>query len=137
MVDTRFSLSLQIMMTLAHHGEDLMNSAQLAKILKSNPTFIRKLTARLVDADLVTSFRGKTGGIRLAQKPSSICLKQIYAAATEQKSLMSCHSKPVIKACPVSCCIEDVLNEVVDGINHATLQYLQKKTLADMMKQVQ
>lgn len=136
MVDTRFSVSIQIMMTLAYHAEELMNSEGLAKVLKTNPTFIRKLVSNLVEAELIESFRGKGGGIRIARSPEQISLKEIYLAATEDKKLMSCHKKPVLKACPVSSCIEGVLEEVVDGIEASTRSYLSKKNLKDLLKNI-
>lgn len=136
MVDTRFSVSVQIMMTLAHHSDELMNSDGLAKVFKTNPTFIRKLVSNLVEAELIESFRGKGGGIRIAKPPQDISLKDIYLAATEHKRLISVHKKPVQKACLVSCCIEDVLNDIVCGIENTTQSYLAKKTLNDLMKKV-
>lgn len=136
MVDTRFSVSIQIMMSLAYHQDELMNSEGLAKTLKSNPTVIRKLVSNLVDAKLVQSFRGKSGGIKLGRTPDQITLKDIYLAATGEKPLISCHKKPVMKACPVSCCIENVLEGIVSGIESSTQNYLAKKNLHDLMKQV-
>src|SRR4051812_29257430 len=126
MVDTRFSVSVQIMMSLAHHSDELMNSEQLAGVLKSNPTFIRKLISNLVEAGLINSYRGKGGGIKLALPPEKITLKQIYIASTEEQTLIKTHAKPVIKACPVSCCIKDVLEDIVEGIENTTQTYLSK-----------
>lgn len=136
MVDTRFSVSIQIMMTLAYHAEELMNSEGLAKVLRTNPTFIRKLVSNLVEAELIESFRGKGGGIRIARTPDSITLKEIYLASTEDKKLMSCHKKPALKNCPVSSCIEHVLEEVVEGIEATTQGFLARKNLQDLMKKV-
>lgn len=136
MVDTRFSVSVQIMMSLAYHSDELMNSEQLAGVLKTNSTFIRKLVSNLVEAGLVESFRGKGGGIRIAKDPKDISLKCIYLAATEDKTLIKTHKKPVLKACPVSCCIDDVLCEIVDGIESTTQGFLAKKNLFDLLKKV-
>lgn len=136
MIDTRFSISVQIMMTIAHHKDELVKSELLAKVLDTNPTFIRKIVARLVDAGLVTGFRGKGGGLQLARKASEISLKEIYIASTEEKKLINMHNKPIKKSCKVSCCIDEVLEEVVNGIESATWQYLSKKTLLDLLKKV-
>lgn len=113
-----------------------MNSDTLAKVLKTNPTFIRKLVSNLVEAQLVESFRGKGGGIKIGKSPQNISLKEIYLAATEDKRLISCHKKPTIKACPVSCCIKDVLEDIVEGIEETTQSYLSKKNLQDLMQKV-
>ena len=136
MVDTRFSVSLQIMVTLAYTSDELTNSEYLAKTLKTNPTFVRKLVSRLVEANLVTSFRGKGGGIKIAKSPESITLKDIYAASTEDKAFISAHKKPVARACPVSCSIDDIFCEITDGIESSTKSYLSKKFLSELVKKV-
>lgn len=136
MVDTRFSVSVQIMMSLAHNKDELINSEYLATVLHTNPTFVRKLVSKLVEANLVASFRGKGGGIRLARTPDKISLKEIYLASIEDKPLMSVHQKPVIKACSISCCIKEVLDDIVTGIEDSTQKYLANKYLSDLMKKV-
>lgn len=136
MEDTRFSVSVQIMMTLAYHSDEMISSESLSKILKTNPTFIRKLVSNMVEAKLIDSFRGKGGGIKIAKAPADISLKDIYLASTHEKALISLHHKPIIKACPVSCCIDNVLNEIVLGIEQSTKSYLAKKHLSDLMKKV-
>lgn len=136
MVDTRFSVSVQIMVTLAYHSDELMNSELLAKSLKTNATFIRKLVSNLVDAKLVESFRGKGGGVKLAKDPAGITLKEIYLASTEAKTLISSHKKPITKACPVSCSFDDIFCDIVGGIESSTQSYLAKKYLSDLLKKV-
>lgn len=136
MVDTRFSVSLQIMVTLAYHSEELMKSEVLAKILKTNPTFIRKLVSRLVEAELVESFRGKGGGIKMAKGASNISLKDIYLAATDDKPLISAHKKPPVKACPVSCSMDSIFCDIAAGIENSTQTYLSNKYLSDLLKKV-
>lgn len=136
MVDTRFSVSVQIMVTLAYHSEEMMNSETLAKVLKTNPTFIRKLVSNLVDAELVESFRGKGGGIKLGKSPADITLQEIYVASTEAKTLVSTHKKPITKACPVSCSFDEIMCDIIDGIETSTQTYLSKKYLSDLLKKV-
>lgn len=136
MVDTRFSVSLQIMVTLAYNSDELVNSDYLAKILKTNPTFIRKLVSRLVEANLIESFRGKGGGIKIAQAPQSISLKEIYLASTNDKPLISSHKKPVLKSCPVSCSMDSIFCDIADGIENSTQSYLSNKYLSDLVKKV-
>lgn len=136
MVDTRFSVSTQIMVTLAYHSDEMMNSDSLASVLKTNPTFVRKLVSRLVDAGLVLSFRGKNGGIKIAKSPTQISLKEIYLASTNEKTLVAAHSKPVARACAVSCAMDTIFCEIVSGIETSTQAYLAKKYLSDIVKKV-
>ncbi|MBA2405282.1 MAG: Rrf2 family transcriptional regulator [Bdellovibrionales bacterium] len=136
MVDTRFSVSVQIMMSLAYHCDEMSSSESLSKTLKTNPTFIRKLVSNLVEAQLVKSFRGKGGGVKIAKAPEEISLRDIYLASTEEKPLIASHKKPILKACPVSCCIDAILVDVFEGIEDSTLNFLSKKRLSDLMKKV-
>lgn len=136
MVDTRFSVSVHIMVSLAYHQDDLVNSDYLAKMLKTNPTFVRKLVSKLVDAKLINSFRGKNGGIKLAKDPQDITLKDIYCAIMDEKCLLSTHKKTPNKSCLVSCSMESILSNIVEGIENSTKNYLTKITLRELLKTV-
>jgi Rrf2 family protein len=156
MEDTRFSVSIQIMLTLAVHENleksessakvisdgvndrcsGLTNSEDLAKLLKTNPTFIRKLVSSLVEQGLVQSIRGQSGGFRLKKEPNKITLSEIYKAATNKKQLISVHNKPTTKHCAVSCAIQRIVCEIAQGIEESTEKYLGKKKLSDLMKTI-
>jgi Rrf2 family protein len=136
MVDTRFPVSVHIMVSLAYHQNELMSSDQLAKVLKTNPTFIRKLVSRLVEAGLIESFRGKGGGIRISKDPADISLKDIYLASLEEKQMLCTPKKPITKACPVSCSMTEILCGIVNGIEINTHAYLEKMNLNDLLKKV-
>lgn len=136
MVDTRFSVSVHIMVSLAYAPDELSNSAYLAKNLKTNPTFVRKLVTKLVDAQLIESFRGKGGGIKIARPAKEISLKDIYLASMDDKAMMSTPNKGSIKSCKVSCSMSNILCGVVEGIETATQSYLSKITLSDLVKKI-
>lgn len=136
MVDTRFSVSVHIMVSLAYHQDELMSSEDLAKVLKTNATFVRKLVSRLVEAQLVESYRGKGGGIKLARSASDISLDEIYSASLEEKPLMCTPKKPVTKACAVSCSMNEILCNISGGIENSTKSYLSKMTVGDLLKKV-
>ncbi len=125
------------MVSLAYKQDELLNSEKLASILKTNPTFVRKIVARLVEAGLVQSFRGKGGGIKLARSPSEISLKDIYMAALDDKTLICTPKKPITKACPVSCSMSEILCSIVEGMECATKTYLSKMNLNDLLKKVE
>lgn len=136
MIDTRFSVSIQILMTLAHHTDEMVSSALLASVLSTNATFIRKIVAPLIDAGIIQSFKGKGGGITLARRPNEINLKEVYQIVTLDKPLVQVHNKPVYKSCEISKCVGNILYDLVEGIEDATLQFLENKKLSDLMKKV-
>ncbi len=136
MVDTRFSVSVHIMVSLAYHQDELVNSDFLAKMLKTNATFVRKIVSRLVDAKLIESYRGKNGGIKLGKPAADITLKEIYCAMMDEKCLLATHKKAPSKSCAVSCSMEDILGNIVDGIESSTKNYLAKITIHDLLKKI-
>lgn len=138
MLDTRFSVSIQIMMSTAFYSQknELTNSDYLAESLKTNPTFIRKLVGKLVEKNLIQSFRGKGGGIKLAKPANEISLYDIYLASTCDKKVINIHNKPINTACNVSLCIGDVLSDVCQGLEEKIEEHLSSRKLSDMMKKV-
>lgn len=135
MVDTRFPVSVHLMTSLAYSYPNLVNSEQLAVSIKTNPSFIRKLIVSLVSAGLVESVRGKMGGVRLAQSAKSITLDQIYRAVIES-NLIAVPNKTPNKSCEVSCGMRAVLCKLSQEIEENTLKQLSKKTLSEVLNQV-
>ena len=135
MVDTRFPVSIHILTLLAHHGPGLMSSELLARSVKTNASFIRKLVVTLAAAGLVESVRGKTGGIRLAKNPKDIGLDQIYRAVTDS-CLMAVPKKSPNKSCAISCSMGGVLSEISEEIERNTLKQLAKRNLGEGMGRV-
>lgn len=62
-----------------------MTSEQLLSSIRTNPTVVRRLLAKLVDAGLIESYKGKSGGVKLTKSPKEISLKDIYGAVCDKK----------------------------------------------------
>jgi Rrf2 family transcriptional repressor of oqxAB len=136
MVDLRFANSMQIMLSLANAKEsgELISSAQLAVGLKANPAFVRKLLAPLVQAKLIHTFKGKTGGAELARQPKQINLRQIYEAAVDSELVNG--PEKFNTGCPVGSCMNKVFHQVTNGMEEASLGYLETVTLDKLLAQV-
>jgi Rrf2 family protein len=135
MVDTRFPVSVHIMTALAFNQPNLVSSEELAKSIKTNPSFIRKLVVTLSAAGLVESVRGKAGGIRIAKNPNDITLDQIYRAVNDG-SLMAVPDKSPNKMCSISCSMKDILGKISDEIEDNTVKQLSKRNLKDILDQI-
>lgn len=138
MVDQRFSTSVHIMTSLAFgncENGTLMTSSELAESARTNPTVVRRLVSRLVEAKLVKSYKGKEGGIELARCPQDISLKDIYLAISDG-TLLQAPQKVPRKQCPVSCSMARLLGEVVTGVEKNTTDYLAKIKLSDLVGKV-
>lgn len=138
MENTQFTTAVHIMTALAFHQKQeaqKLNSELLAKSLHSNPVVVRRLLSKLTKAGLVETSRGKSGGVALAQKYQAITLDQIYSAVSTSKMICT-PKKPQLKECPVSCSMGELLSDVADGVEAASLDYLKKIKLSDLVKRV-
>lgn len=138
MVDQKFPTSVHIMTALAFgdcRGGKLMTSDELADSIRTNPTVVRRLVARLVEAKLLKAYKGKSGGIELARCPAEISLADIYDAASD-KTLLSTPKKSPKKHCPVSCSMGQLLESVVEGVEAQSRKYLSGITLAEIAAKI-
>src|SRR5476649_442413 len=79
---------MMLSLALAHaEGVELLSSAQLAEGVDSNPTFVRRLLAPLIQAGLVRSTMGRDGGVSLSADAAMITLGKIYKAIMGDKKL--------------------------------------------------
>lgn len=138
MVDQRFSVAVHVMTVLAFEkceNGHLYTSEQLARSVRTNPTVVRRLIARLVEAGVLKSYKGKSGGVELAKCPSEITLEDIYEAVSERKLLYAPERK-AHKACPTSCSMGKLMSGVIDGFEENSKKYLSGISLQDLAKQV-
>jgi len=114
-----------------------MTSDQLAEGIRTNPTVIRRLLAKLSEAGLLESFKGKAGGVILNKSPKEITLKDIYMATVEDKKML-CNppEKEPSKHCAVSCSMKKIMMDVVDGFEENSLNYLSKIRLSDLTSKI-
>lgn len=112
-----------------------MTSEFLAGSITTNPTVVRRLIAKLVEAGLVDSFKGKSGGVRIAKAPKEITLKDIYKASTD-KTLINSRESETHKACKVSCAMKEIFEGVAEGLEANSMAYLAKIKLSDILAEV-
>ncbi len=139
MVDQRFAASVHILSLLAFEESQkpdaLVTSDYLAGSVRTNPTVIRRLISRLSEAGLVRSYKGKTGGVKLAKAPEEISLKDVYLAASGKK-LLNCSDKTPRKQCPVSCSMNELLTDVIDGLEAQSMTYLDSIALSELVSKI-
>ncbi len=135
MVNQRFATAVHILTALSCNKKELLTSDILAKSVNTNPVVIRRLLLQLTKAKLVTTVRGKFGGVRLTKDPSNISLMDIYLALSPTENIGPRDQTPH-KECPVSCAMYTIMADVASGAQKATLKYLETQKLADLVKKV-
>ncbi|MNK88398.1 putative HTH-type transcriptional regulator YwnA [compost metagenome] len=112
-----------------------MTSEELASSIRTNPTVIRRLIAKLVEAGLLSSFKGKAGGVKLARPAKEISLRDIYSAVLEKRLIANRNKEPQ-KGCPVSCAMGKLMHEVIDGIEDNSMKYMSNIRLSELSNKV-
>lgn len=136
MVNQQFATAVHVLTALGCFPNQLLSSEMLAASVKTNPVVIRRLLAQLIKAKLVVSTRGKSGGVSLAKDPSKITLKDIYLAVSPPEAI-SPRDKTPFKKCPVSCAMYDIMADISNGTQKATLTYLESKKISDLTKKIE
>ncbi len=135
MIDVRFPTTLQMMLSLAlaqAEGVERLSSTQLAEGVDSNPTFVRRLLAPLVQAGLVHSAMGRDGGVSLSVDPTAITLGGIYKATMGDKKLWTGRGD-IPHRCLVSSNVERFFSKLADEVDESVLRLLGGRTLADAL----
>jgi Rrf2 family transcriptional regulator, repressor of oqxAB len=133
MIDVRFPTALQLMLSLAlaqERDQGLLTSADLARSLGANPSFVRKMLVPLTDAGMVECSLGLKGGVRLALPAEQITLRSIYETVVKNKPLWS-PREGVPSICLVSSNISPYFSRVAAAAEEAALAKLGESTLAD------
>ncbi len=136
MVNQQFATAVHVLTALAFNKKNLMSSDTLARSVNTNPVVIRRLLSQLTKAHLVSTTRGKTGGVTLAKEPQAITLKDVYLALSPTDP-MAPRDKSPHKECPVSCSMFAIMSTVSEGTQRATLKYLDSQKLSDLIKKIQ
>jgi Rrf2 family protein len=135
MVNQQFATAVHVLTALACK-KDLMSSEMLATSVNTNPVVIRRILSLLGKHKLVTSLRGKSGGVILAKEPVQITLKDIYIAVSPHESIAP-RTKTPYKECAVSCAMFSIMTSVAEGTQKAMLKYLETQKLSDISRKIQ
>ncbi|MDR3670258.1 MAG: Rrf2 family transcriptional regulator [Holophaga sp.] len=138
MIDLRFPTALQLMLSLAlarAEGVERLTSSHLAEGVHSNPTMVRRLLAPLLQAGLVTSSKGREGGVSLGCDAAAITLKDIYGAVMGDRKLWSARTD-IPHRCTVSCNMEPFFDGLTARVDDAVLESLDAMTLADSLAEL-
>ena len=135
MVNQQFAIAVHILVALAYNKKTLMNSDSLAKSASTNPVVIRRLLSQLAKSKLVTTRRGKSGGVELAKEPSQINLKEIYLALSPSEPIAR-RNKMISHECPVSCLMNAIMSTLAEGSQKSIQKYLESQKLSVLVKNV-
>ena len=130
-MDTKFSVAIHIMLFISE-TDKIASSEIIAKSVNTNSSHIRKITALLKNASLITSSQGKSGFV-LAKNSSEITLADIYFAIYEDKKILNIHAEPNIE-CPLGNNIKKVVQPIFDNAEKQFINSLEQQTLKQLIE---
>jgi Rrf2 family protein len=133
--NSRFAMATHIMTALAVR-QDKLTSNYLADSLNTNPVVVRRILSDLQKAGLLETESGRMGGARLARKPSSISLYDVYSAVNDE-GLFAYNPNDPNKKCALSCKMKSVLSPVFDAASDALAERFKKIKLSDLVENVE
>jgi len=127
----RFRIAVHILVRLAKDGA-FLSSASIACAVNSHATFLRRILASLAQADIVEAREGREGGYGLKLPPDEITLAAVYMAVRSEEP--ECVGKLDPEACSQAELLDNALEEILFEADQATLAYLRKYTIQDILQ---
>jgi Rrf2 family nitric oxide-sensitive transcriptional repressor len=119
--------SLRVLFFVAMNPDRLATLGEIAQFYDISLEHLRKVVHALGKSGHLDTFRGKKGGIRLAQAPEAINLGSLIAQTEGRAPLVDCHQAPCRLA--DNCTLQSVLEEAQQAFFDALSRY----TLADLL----
>jgi len=130
--NTQFSMAVHVMTALAFQPGVTVPSAQLAKTIGTNPSFLRQLIGKLAGAGLVETKLGKGGGTTLGRAPSKISLLDIYRA-TSSTEVLPQHPCDGDRVCVVACAMPTILDDIDSQLRRVVETELSRTRLSTLL----
>ena len=121
------NLALHAMALLATSQDKLIQTKEMASILKASEAHLAKIMLLLQHAGLVKATRGPAGGFKLTKNPAKVSLKQIYQAIEGPMVIEKC-----IFSVPVCGGKKCILSRFFKSINRQVAGKLAKTNLAEI-----
>lgn len=132
LVSTRGRYALRVMIDLAEHSDGVyVAMKEVAQRQQISLKYLERILPMLVEARLVEGVRGKGGGYRLTREPDEYTLNDILRAAEGDLAPISCLEKG---ARPCERAGDCRTLPMWKELNTLITDYLNSKTLADLMK---
>ena len=128
---TKFSdYSLRLLIYLGLHQDRLVSIGEISRAYQVSPHVLVKVVQLLTEQELITSVRGRNGGLRLNKLPTDINVGRLIRRTEPGWDLVECFDA-VRNTCPIDGACE--LKSVLDRAQRAFLNVLDDHTLADFL----
>ena len=120
--------SLRVLLHLAVYPDRIISINEIAQAYDISRNHLLKVVNGLVEMKLVQTYRGKSGGLRLAKLPNEINVGELVRYMEGENPIVNCQ-KPSCVIMP-ACTLSGVLHEAYWEF----IQYLNRYTVADLIR---
>ena len=120
---------LRVLIYLALRPGERIPAADVARAFRISQHHLMKVIRKLAAAGILRTYRGKRGGITLAQSPDRIRVGTVVRELEGELAVVDC-VRPLCPAAPAC-----RLKAVLDGAEQAFLAALDECTLAELVRQ--
>lgn len=126
-----------IILLATQETSEPLSTDEISKRLEVSPSYLKKITRRLVINDIITSVSGNKGGVSLERELKEINLLEIIEAIEGPISMYSDSGllKLVFKGGKHVDQGSDLLMKVFNQADQLLIQYFSQITLADLLKE--
>ena len=129
-ISTKGTYSIRIMTQIAKLEEDkLATVSYLSETTNISEKYLEKIISKLLKAKLLVSFRGSSGGYKLAKSPKEITVNQILDATEGKMKTVSCMEEGRVCDMAAKCLTVNLWAGLTKVVN----DYLSKITLEDVV----
>jgi len=128
--DGRFPRVLHVLIHMSLRDR-VMSSAEIAKMLTTNPVVVRRMLSGLRNGGFVETSKGPGGGWRVVKPLDAMTLRDIFEAL-DRPGLNVGGAARDHPGCPVEAAVHVTLTEVGDAVTEMMLNRYASTTLADI-----
>lgn len=127
-LNLQWDYALRMLMHLASSQDRLVTIGEVADRFRISQNHLMKVAYLLGKEGLIQTVRGRSGGLRLARAPESICVGEVVRLMEGDIHIVACFA--AADACLISgaCKLKGVLHEALE----AFLGVLDRYTIADL-----
>ena len=128
---TKFSdYSLRVLIYVAVHTDRPVSIGEVSRAYRISPHILVKVVQKLIADGVITSVRGRQGGLRLTRAPGEINVGALVRSTENNWNLVECFDRGT-NTCPIepACGLKQVLKHA----QRAFVTVLDNHTLADFM----
>lgn len=129
--NSRLALALHTISHMAGDPDRVRTSGDIAAHAGTNPVVVRRVLGRLRKAGLLSSEKGHAGGWKLARKPESITLADVYLALDE-RLVSGSHQDSEPSQCSVEMGLQERVAEVLLEVEESFVKRLSETTIVDV-----